>query len=215
MEHRNLHLTAIAGGIGSGKSVVCRILEAMGYAVYDCDTRAKALMDNSDEIKAAIAGEICSDAIVCKADGRRAIDRKTLASAVFGDPGLLAGLNRLVHGAVRADIRCWKAHIATSGAYGGKRVFVETAILYESGLHELVDEVWEVCAPDEVRLARAMARDISPREQILARMSSQRKTSADALASLKMTGQELPPCRSIVNDGNMPLLPQILQLLGR
>ena len=85
-------LTAITGGIGAGKSVVSRILIAMGYEVYDSDSRAKRLMDSSDEIKQQIA-ETFGQATI-SADGQ--INRPLLSSIVFSDPGALARLNTSV-----------------------------------------------------------------------------------------------------------------------
>ena len=74
-----MKITAITGGIGSGKSVVSEMLRTMGYPVYDCDSRAKVIMDGDEEIKQAIATQICGDAI--DADGN--IDRKRLCRCNF------------------------------------------------------------------------------------------------------------------------------------
>ena len=74
-------LTAVSGGIGSGKSVVCAVLRAMGYQVYDCDSRARMLMDNDKAIVARIADEVARDAV----DVAGAIDRRRLADIVFND----------------------------------------------------------------------------------------------------------------------------------
>ena len=90
------YIIAINGGIGSGKSVVSRIVTVMGYPVYDCDAQARQLMDSSDEIKAAISAGIHH---ACIKDGQ--IDRAMLASIVFEDKEKLAILNSIVHGAVR------------------------------------------------------------------------------------------------------------------
>lgn len=212
MNGTKLHLTAVAGGIGSGKSVVCRILAAMGYEVYDCDSRAKAIMDASEEIISGIEAEICAGAIVTDSCGRRAIDRKALSAAVFADAELLQRLNRLVHEAVKRDIALWAGRLSASEDYREDVAFVETAILYESGLHAMVDDVWEVTAPDSVRLERAMKRDHATRQQILARMESQRTTSAQARERISDRSL-IPPCHTICNDGQQALLPQILALL--
>lgn len=83
-----MKITAITGGIGSGKSVVSEMLRTMGYPVYDCDSRAKVIMDGDEEIKQAIATQICGDAI--DADGN--IDRKRLGAVVFADAILLEPL---------------------------------------------------------------------------------------------------------------------------
>lgn len=186
-------LIAITGGIGSGKSVISDILRAMGHKVYDCDTRAKALMDTDESIKDDLINLISIDAV--RSD--RTIDRKLLSEIVFNDPDALSRLNSIVHKAVRADLRRWR------DTSSNKTVWVETAILYASRLDREVDEVWEVTAPTELRVQRVMKRNSMSREQVLARISSQSTTAA----------QLHPLTKTIVNDGVEPVLPQILSLL--
>lgn len=185
---------AITGGIGSGKSVVSHVLRAMGYPVYDCDSEARRLMDNSPEIKRRLSSEISPDAV--GADG--CINRKAISAVVFADSRLLARLNEIVHGEVRDDIR--RRLDTLSDIYCGKPLFVETAILYESGLDSLVDEVWEVTAPEEIRLNRVINRSRLKRSEVMARIRSQKSPS-------------LPHHKIIVNDGTTPVLPQIIGLL--
>ncbi|MDE7143624.1 MAG: dephospho-CoA kinase, partial [Muribaculaceae bacterium] len=115
------HIVAITGGIGSGKSVVSRILRCMGYPVYDCDSEARRLMDGSAEILSRIAGEISPDAI--GADGR--LRRDVLSAMVFSDSSKLQCLNSIVHGAVRKHL------LSTVASCGSPLFFFETAILYE------------------------------------------------------------------------------------
>ena len=186
-------LIAITGGIGSGKSIISDILRAMGHKVYDCDTRAKALMDTDESIKDDLINLISIDAV--RSD--RTIDRKLLSEIVFNDPDALSRLNSIVHKAVRADLRRWR------DTSSDKTVWVETAILYASRLDREVDEVWEVTAPTELRVQRVMKRNSMSREQVLARISSQSTTAA----------QLHPLTKAIVNDGVEPVLPQILSLL--
>lgn len=186
-------LIAITGGIGSGKSVISDILRAMGHKVYDCDTRAKALMDTDESIKNDLIDLISIDAV----RNDRTIDRKLLSEIVFNDPDALSRLNSIVHKAVRADLRRWR------DTSSDKTVWVETAILYASRLDREVDEVWEVTAPTELRVQRVMKRNSMSREQVLARISSQSTTAA----------QLHPLTKAIVNDGVEPVLPQILSLL--
>lgn len=186
-------LIAITGGIGSGKSIISDILRAMGHKVYDCDTRAMALMDTDESIKNDLIDLISIDAV----RNDRTIDRKLLSEIVFNDPDALSRLNSIVHKAVRADLRRWR------DTSSDKTVWVETAILYASRLDREVDEVWEVTAPTELRVQRVMKRNSMSREQVLARISSQSTTAA----------QLHPLTKSIVNDGVEPVLPQILSLL--
>ncbi len=188
----NRKLIAITGGIGSGKSVVSRILRIMGYEVYDSDSRAKALMDADELIKQRLASDIAREVI----DDAGAIDRQLLSQIVFADAAMLARLNAIVHEAVRRDIMRWQEIV------GDEVAFVETALLFQSGLNRIVDAEWRVDAPEALRIERVMLRNSLSREQVAARIASQAYTPAP--------GEPEPPCRMILNDGIEPLLPQIL-----
>lgn len=195
-------LIAIGGGIGAGKSVVCRILRAMGYEVYDCDSRARRLMDESEQILAGIEKHICPSAISTGSDGRKSICRPVLAEAVFADRNLLEALNRLVHGEVRDDIRRW--YLAFINAGVKKTLFVESAIVVESGIDFMVDAIWEVVAPEKVRIDRVGRRDGLDEARIRARIEAQKKNMATAHC----------PVATIENDGVSAVMPQVLHLLG-
>lgn len=175
--------------------MVCRVLSSLGYHVYDCDTRAKELMDSSAAIKSRIAHEIDSQTVKAGA-----IDRKRLSHIVFADRRKLELLNSIVHGAVREDIRfeatqC-KAPI----------MFIETAILYESGIDRMVSEVWTVDAPVELRVERVKRRDPHLNEDdIRKRIDAQTAT---------VPGHPHECVYNIINDGVTPLLPQLLSRTG-
>lgn len=182
-------LIAITGGIGSGKTVVSRILTSIGFPVYDCDSKAKAIMDCDETIHRRIENEIDASCI-----NQGCIDRSRLASIVFSDPDRLAILNDIVHGAVRRDITLWAARQTSAIS------FVETAILYESGLDSIVQAVWNISAPEELRITRVMSRSGLSARQIRNRIKSQTPTIP--------TNSQLPTT-TIVNDNLTPLLPQI------
>ena len=93
----------ITGGIGSGKSVVCRFLHMSGYSVYDSDRQAKMLMDTSPQIKAGLVAEFGSEMY----DAGGHLDRARLAGRVFADEAALKRLNAIVHPAVKADFEKW------------------------------------------------------------------------------------------------------------
>lgn len=190
------HIVAITGGIGSGKSVVSRIVAVMGMMVYDCDSRAKRLMDTSDEIKKRIASEISEG---CITDDNR-IDRSRLSKCVFNDAAALTTLNMIVHGAVREDFRLWCCRHAAEHV-----LFVETAILYQSGMDSMVDEVWEVTASEQVRIARVMERNNLSASEVKARIMSQ-----DAYVPVR----KHPRVVHIDNNGDVALLPQILNAVA-
>lgn len=190
-------LIAVTGGIGSGKSVVCRILSAMGYRVYDSDSRAKAIMDADRALVAEIGLSILPEAV--RPDGT--LNRPLLAQAVFADDALMARLNALVHGAVRADIRRWAELYSADSC-----LFIETAILCTSGLDRIVSDVWLVTAPESLRIRRVMKRNCLDETQVIARIRAQQ---SEALA-IEALGHRVS---LIINDGQTAILPQVLGLL--
>lgn len=157
-----MYKVGVTGGIGSGKSTVCRLFAERGIAVYDSDSQAKRLMEESDTLRAALVGAFGTE---CYAEGR--LNRRYLAGRVFGDAEALARLNALVHPAVREDFRMWAER--QSGPY----VILESAILFEAGFENEVDTTLAVLAPAEERIKRCMERDGASREEVLRRMASQ------------------------------------------
>ena len=153
---------AICGGIGSGKSTVCRMFAERGAAIYDSDSRAKALMNESAELREALVAEFGEE---CYANSE--LNRAVLASKVFGSAERLAKLNAIVHPAVKEDYLRW--HEEQEGDY----TILESAILFESGFDALVDKSVAVLAPMPLRVMRAMERDGATKEQIEARIKAQ------------------------------------------
>lgn len=189
-----MRLTAITGGIGSGKSVVSRMLGLMGYDVFDCDSEAKRIMDEDCGIKNRLREEIHKDAI--GADG--AIDRKLISSIVFADKRKLGRLNEIVHEAVKTKLAAW-----CEEPHNSNHLFVETAILYQSGLDKMVDDVLEVIADDETRILRVMKRNNCNEADVQARIESQRFTPEKPHSHVTV----------INNDGMTAVLPQLTEYL--
>lgn len=152
----------ITGGIGSGKSTVCRLFAERGIAVYDSDTEAKRLMRDDASLRARIAERFGPETY---RDGE--LDRAYLAGAVFGHPEALADLNALVHPAVIADFEAWAKR--QTGDY----VVLESAILFEAGLERHVDRTVAVVAPLELRIERTCRRDGCTAEQVRCRIAAQ------------------------------------------
>ena len=153
---------AICGGIGSGKSTVCRMFAERGAAIYDSDSRAKALMAESAELRAALVAEFGEE---CYEGG--VLNRPYLAAKVFGSEEQLAKLNSIVHPAVKADFLRWAEE------QEGDYCILETAILFESGFDAVVDCSVAVLAPMPLRVQRAMERDGATKEQVEARIKAQ------------------------------------------
>lgn len=182
-------LVGIAGGIGSGKSVVSRILRLKGYEVYDCDFRAKQLMESSVSIIDALRHRYGDDCLL-RGGG---LDRAYIAKRVFSADEERLWLNALVHGEVRRDVTEWAAEIPGL-------CFVESAILFSSGLAQMCEKVILVDASEETRLNRAMERGGISREDLLRRLESQKSEYAEA--------DQFCPVH-IYNDDNASLLSQI------
>lgn len=184
---------AVTGTIGSGKSVVARMLEVMGVPVYDCDSRAKSLMVNNPlivkELKRMFGAE-CYDV-------NGALDRKYLASRIFVDESNVRRVNALVHPVVKEDFVRWSAMQNTP------LVAVETALLYESGMIDVVDKVLAVWTDAETAVRRTMQRSGMSRSQVFSRM--QKQIGVDELLLLSDF--------SIRNDGDNPVLPAVISLL--
>ncbi len=157
-----MYKIGITGGIGSGKSTVCALFREQGVAVYDSDAEAKRLMAESADLRRKLIeafGEECYNA--------EGLDRKYLASKVFGCEEALQRLNSIVHPAVREDFRAWAER--QRGSY----VVLESAILFEAGFENEVDATLAVMAPLEERVRRTMERDGVEREQVMERIKHQ------------------------------------------
>ena len=183
----------ITGGIGSGKSVVAKLLAWMGIPVYQTDAEAKRLMLSDADIRRELTALVGSNAY-----NEKGLNKALLASYVFGNPEHTRQVNAIVHPKVRHDFRKW------AGDSGRMMVALESAILLEAGFRNEVDKVVMVYAPQEVRIARAIRRDSATREQIEKRIRSQmsdenKREAADFV---------------IVNDGETPLIPQVLSLIS-
>lgn len=152
----------VTGGIGSGKSTVCRVFSMLGVPVYDSDSRARELMNSDPALVYAIKQAFGGNAYL---GGR--LDRSYLAGKVFSDSSALKKLDSIVHPAVMRDFDTWASRQETP------YVILESAIIFEAGLRGRLDRVVTVSAPEELRVERVMARDGSDREQIRARMANQ------------------------------------------
>lgn len=152
----------VTGGIGSGKSTVCRLFARKGAAVYDSDSAAKRLMEEDASLRAAIAGRFGAEAY---RGGR--LDRAYLAGIVFRDSGAIADLNALVHPVVRRDFTEWTAR------QQGDYVVLESAILFDAGLEGWVDRTVAVLAPRELRIERTCRRDGTTPEEVARRIAAQ------------------------------------------
>lgn len=182
----------ITGGIGSGKTTVCRIFEVLGIPVFYADAAARTVMETDlllrEKIIALLGPETYPNGV---------LNRQEISGKVFGFPEKLAALNALVHPATG---RAWEAfqQAHASAPY----LLKEAAILFESNAHVSVDTTVCVTAPENVRLHRAMQRDGADEAAIRSRMARQLPQAEKAARS----------DFEIVNDDRAAVLPQILRL---
>lgn len=134
---------AITGGIGSGKSFVCRLLNQRGIEIYDCDAAAKRLMRDSIGLRRQLTALIGVEAYT--AEGL--LNKPAVAQFLLQSEANAKAVDSIVHPAVAEDFR-------QSGM-----LWMECAILYESGFDRLVDRVIAVTAPEDMRIQRIMQRD--------------------------------------------------------
>lgn len=184
----------LTGGIGSGKTIVARILEAMGYPVYYSDLRSKQLTNENTLIR---EGLITLFGYEVYDDGE--LNRTFLAEKIFNDDSLRKKVNDLIHPVVRNDFELWRAGRTTS------IVFNEAAILFETGAFKRFDSNVLVVAPKELRIKRVMARDFVKKEEVELRISKQ--WSDDKKIDLADF--------VIVNDDHKPLIDQVEKMLEK
>lgn len=183
----------ITGGIGSGKSVVSKLLRAMSIPVYLSDDEAKRLTASDETIRkelTALLGDELYQGNV--------LNKSLLAGYLFASPENAARVNAIIHPVVKQDFRRWCKENASSFILA-----MESAILIEAGFAPEVDAVVMVYAPKEVRIRRAMKRDGASRKQIEQRIQNQmddevKRAKADY---------------TIINDDKTPLIPQVFRLL--
>lgn len=153
----------ITGGIGSGKTTVCKIFEQLGISVYYSDLRAKYLMSENLSVKQQIL-QLLGD----EAYSNSKLNTKYISKIVFNDKIMLNRLNAIVHPAVYADAEEWfKQH------QNENYVLYESALLLANVKTNLVDKVILVIADEEIRINRVMNRDQADRKSVLERMNNQ------------------------------------------
>ena len=184
----------ICGGIGSGKSELSRYLVSKGVAVYDSDSRTRALYDNDPGLVERLGESL--GASLLGPDGK--LDRKALASIIFADDSALRRCEAIVHPAVLEDFRKWKTAMSEAEwcGYAGSSPFVCMESAIALGLPLFRNEFdCSVCvdASLETRIARASARDNADPEAIRARIASQARITgtADFVIENNGTAEEL------------------------
>ncbi len=189
----NIITIGVTGGIGSGKSFVCGIIEAMGYPVFYSDFEAKKLLTSDNELISEVKS-LFGDAAYLNND----LNKSYLATQIFSQPILREKLNALVHPKVRA---AFKSFCESSKS---ALCFNEAAILFETDAYKNFDYTILITAPIQLKIDRLKKRDSASIEEIQARMKAQWSDEKKAeLADF-----------IIVNDEEQPLLEQITTILN-
>ena len=184
----------ITGGIGSGKTTVCKIFETLGIPVYYADDRAKALMVEDEKLVSDIKSIFGEEAYLPNGE----LNRKHIADIAFHNPLKLKELNAVVHPAVLEDGNRWHAE-QKDAPYTLK----EAALIFESDSYKNLDKIITVFAPQSVRLERVLLRGGNlSKQDIEARMSKQLPEEE------KMKRANF----IIYNDGEQALIPQVMKI---
>ncbi|MBK8700347.1 MAG: dephospho-CoA kinase [Saprospiraceae bacterium] len=187
----------ITGGIGSGKSAVCSILDLLDVPVYYADERAKKLMASEKALKAGIKMIFGTEAYF--KNGR--LNRKFIATEIFRDIEKRKELNLLVHPAVHEDGRRWFESLPKDKTFAVK----EAALMIQSGTYKELDALVLVTCPMEERISRVMRRDRISRKEVIQRIHAQ--MSEDEMATYAHM--------VIVNDGRKSIIRQTLKLYSQ
>lgn len=157
----------VTGGIGSGKTSVCKVFTVLGIPVFSTDRIAREIMDGDEDIISQINSIAGRDLYI-----NGSLDRMALASLIFNNNNLLDKVNSLVHPVVFERFSRWAMN--QTSPY----IIMEAAILFESGASKLVDKIATIVAPEEERLSRVTQRSKLSRHQVLERMMNQMSDDA-------------------------------------
>ncbi|MBU1423623.1 MAG: dephospho-CoA kinase [Bacteroidetes bacterium] len=157
----------ITGGIGSGKSEICKIIEKLGSKVIYADNLAKDILDTDEEVKKRVKKEFGEDIYLSEG----CVDRKKLAKLIFNDETLKSNLENIIHPNVIKHIQ--NIFKKLEGKHKTQLIFLEAALIYESKVNEILDYVIVVYAPEELCIKRVMNRDNTKSANVLSRLKSQ------------------------------------------
>jgi len=182
----------VTGGIGSGKSYVCRILERMGFPVYYSDKEAKRLTAENPTIREGLI-QLLGDGVFVD----NQLNKELLAESVFYDETVRLRVNQLIHPQVRIDFEQWAMDRTE------QIVFNESALLIETEAHRSFDFIVLVVADKQWRIEKIMARDRIEQHKVIARMEKQLDDE-----------QKMPYADFIIHNDGQPLLIQIEKMLA-
>jgi dephospho-CoA kinase len=192
MSNQNVKTIGITGGIGSGKTIVAKIISCLGYPVFYSDKEAKSIVYTDEGVRQQLI-----DLLGSQAYHEGQFNRGFVAEKVFRDPTVREKVNAIVHPAVRTQFKRW------AEKQDSPLVFNEAAILFETGAYKQLDAVILVTAPSGVKIKRVMKRDNCDKQAVLDRMSAQ-WTDAQKMEMTNLL---------ILNDDVHPVIAQIEKIL--
>ena len=154
----------ITGGIGSGKTHICKLLELMNFSVFYSDAEAKKIQNTNAYVRSKLTELYGEEAYT-----EEGLNRKFIAEIIFNNPDAKKQLEEIIHPKVAEAFATWCEEKAGTDE---KIVFIESAILYESGFDKMVDKVIVVYADEDVRIERSMRRDGADRTAIEERIKN-------------------------------------------
>ena len=187
----------ITGGIGSGKTLICKIFHSLGIPIYDADSRAKILMTTDGILVEQIKKEF--GMLSYNEDG--SLNRKYLGQIAFDQKLKLEKLNQLVHPRVAKDYEEWVITHQHS-----PHVIKEAALLFESGSYKGLDKIVVVSASEQIRMKRVLQRDTHRTEKDVENIFGNQLPENEKLKRADFV---------IINDETRLVIPQVLELHER
>lgn len=189
----------ITGGIGSGKTTICKIFESLNVPIYYADVEAKKIMASNLQVKSQLK-EILGEKAYHK-NGKP--DRKYIASKIFSDKELMSKVEKIIHPAVLSDSERWMEQWKAAG--NSSYVLKEAALLVENGTFKYLDALIVVTCPENIRIKRVMKRDKLSFEDVMSKVKNQLPEDDKVKVADYI----------IINDGIKPLIPQIWEIHNR
>ena len=186
-------IVGLTGGIGSGKTTVAHLFEAMGCVIYNSDDKAKEVYFQPS-VKKQVVELLGGEAY----HNDKEINKEYISKRVFSNTEFLHELNNIIHPAVKADFILFQSKLPLETI-----VIKESAILFETGIYKDLDKTILVTAPLNIKIERVKKRNAVSEDEIKKRMSAQ------------WTDEQKVPLANfvIVNDGTKPLIPQVISVI--
>lgn len=208
MVKKRMKKVVITGGIGSGKSFVCKIFECFGIPVFNSDFEANDSINFDENIKNQIKAAFGIDSYINEpiCNGRHSskeqINKKKLGTIIFNDKSELEKINNIVHPAVRKKFDEWTKLQNTP------YVIQESAIIFESGQIDNYDVIITVSANKEIRIERAMKRDNTSRDKVLERINNQ----IDDVYKIEHSDFVINNNKNDIEESFLNLIPQVYEI---